>query len=147
MNRNTCAVFVQACHNSRAYATGSAGDEDYFVVECLFWHGIIHKDFSAYMQHEQPASLPQPDELSAEHCARVSDHIRAKIENAGAKIENAGGKISFAEFMHEALYAPGLGYYNAGSTKFGADGDFITAPEISSVFGRILARQTAEVCR
>lgn len=90
------------------------------------------------MQHEQPASLPQADELSAEHCVRVSEHIRAKIENAG-------GKISFAEFMHEALYAPGLGYYNAGSTKFGADGDFITAPEISSVFGRILARQTAEV--
>jgi SAM-dependent MidA family methyltransferase len=90
------------------------------------------------MQHEQPASLPHPDELSAEHCARVSDHIRVKIENAG-------GKISFAEFMHEALYAPGLGYYNAGATKFGADGDFITAPEISSVFGRVLARQTAEV--
>ena len=90
------------------------------------------------MQHEQPASLPQPDELSAKHCARVSDHIRAKVEDAG-------GKISFAEFMQEALYAPGLGYYNAGTAKFGADGDFITAPEISSVFGRILARQSAEV--
>jgi SAM-dependent MidA family methyltransferase len=90
------------------------------------------------MQHEQPASLPQADELSAEHCARVSDHIRAKIGDAG-------GKISFAEFMHEALYAPGLGYYNAGATKFGVGGDFITAPEISPIFGRILARQTAEV--
>jgi len=53
--------------------------------------------------------------------------------------------MSFAEFMHEALYAPELGYYNAGATKFGADGDFITAPEISSIFGRILARQSAEV--
>ena len=90
------------------------------------------------MQHEQPASLPQPDELSAKHCARVSDYIRAKVEDAG-------GKISFAEFMQEALYAPGLGYYNAGAAKFGADGDFVTAPEISSVFGRILARQSAEV--
>jgi len=92
------------------------------------------------MQHEQPASLPQPDGLSAKHCARVSDYIRAKVEDAG-------GKISFAEFMQEALYAPGLGYYNAGAAKFGAAGDFITAPEISSVFGRILARQSAEVLR
>lgn len=90
------------------------------------------------MQHEQPAALPRPDELSAQHCARVYDHIRKKIEGAG-------GKISFAEFMQEALYAPGLGYYAAGATKFGAEGDFITAPEISSVFGRILARQSAEV--
>jgi len=90
------------------------------------------------MQHEQPALLPQPDELSAKHCARASEHIRAKIDDTG-------GQISFAEFMQEALYASGLGYYNAGATKFGADGDFITAPEISSVFGRILARQSAEV--
>ncbi len=90
------------------------------------------------MQHEQPASLPQPDELSAKHCARVSDHIRARIDAAG-------GQISFAQFMQEALYAPGLGYYTAGATKFGVDGDFITAPEISSVFGRVLARQSAEV--
>lgn len=53
--------------------------------------------------------------------------------------------ISFAEFMHEALYAPGLGYYSAGSSKFGTDGDFVTAPEVSAVFGRVLARQVAEV--
>jgi len=90
------------------------------------------------MQYEQPTSLPQPDEVSARHSATVSAHIRKKIEAAG-------GNISFAEFMHEALYAPGLGYYSAGSRKFGADGDFVTAPEVSSVFGRVLARQSAEV--
>ena len=90
------------------------------------------------MQYEQPSSLPQPDQLSAEHSVRVRDHI-------GNRIRDAGGQISFAEFMHEALYAPGLGYYSAGATKFGPDGDFITAPEVSSVFGRILARQAAEV--
>jgi SAM-dependent MidA family methyltransferase len=49
--------------------------------------------------------------------------------------------------MHEALYAPGLGYYSAGATKFGAEGDFVTAPEVSTVFGRVLARQCAEVLR
>lgn len=61
------------------------------------------------------------------------------------KINAAGGQISFAEFMHEAMYAPGLGYYAAGSTKFGPDGDFVTAPEVSPIFGRVLARQLAEV--
>ena len=90
------------------------------------------------MQYEQPASLPQPDEQSAKHCARVSEHIRSRIDDAG-------GQISFAEFMHEALYAPGLGYYSSGLSKFGANGDFITAPEVSAVFGRVLARQCAEV--
>ncbi len=57
----------------------------------------------------------------------------------------ADGPVSFAEFMHEALYAPGLGYYSAGSTKLGAAGDFVTAPEVSSVFGAVVARQCAEV--
>lgn len=61
------------------------------------------------------------------------------------KIAAAGGFISFAEFMHHALYAPDLGYYTGGHTKFGAGGDFVTAPEISSLFGRVLARQISEV--
>src|SRR6185503_17370382 len=42
-------------------------------------------------------------------------------------------------------YAPGLGYYSAGATKFGGAGDFVTAPEVSSLFSRCLARQIAEV--
>lgn len=90
------------------------------------------------MQYEPAAALPQPDESSRQHCEQVSDHLRNKIADAG-------GSISFAEFMHEALYAPGLGYYSAGSIKFGAGGDFVTAPEVSPVFGRIVARQVAEV--
>jgi len=89
------------------------------------------------MQYKQPASLPPPDELSAKHSARVREHLRTRIGEAG-------GRISFAAFMQEVLYAPGLGYYNAGSTKFGADGDFVTAPEVSSLFGRVLARQCTE---
>jgi SAM-dependent MidA family methyltransferase len=47
--------------------------------------------------------------------------------------------------MKLALYAPGLGYYSAGTRKFGAAGDFITAPELSPLFSRCLARQCAEV--
>ncbi len=92
------------------------------------------------MPSKQPATLPPPDEVSAAHTAAVGDHLREKIRRAG-------GQISFATFMHEALYAPGLGYYSAGATKFGAEGDFTTAPEISPIFGRVLARQVAEVLR
>ena len=90
------------------------------------------------MQHPQTLSLPKPDVESATHSERVADYVRAKIRDAG-------GQISFAEYMHHCLYAPGLGYYGTGTTKFGAAGDFVTAPETSSVFGAILARQCAEV--
>ena len=83
------------------------------------------------------AELPEPDLASAAHSERVAAHIRELIAAQG-------GMISFAEFMHEALYAPGLGYYAAGATKFGAAGDFVTAPEVSPLFGRIVARQCAE---
>ena len=90
------------------------------------------------MPHDQPPILPIPDALSAAHCEEVTAFIRRQVENCG-------GSISFAEFMQHALYAPGLGYYAAGSTKFGAAGDFVTAPEVSGVFGHVVARQCAEV--
>lgn len=90
------------------------------------------------MQNEQPPLLPQPDSASAAHGAKVASFIREQILAAG-------GSISFAEYMQHALYAPGLGYYTAGSTKFGEAGDFVTAPEVSSVFGGVVARQCAEV--
>ena len=90
------------------------------------------------MQQQQNLSLPVPDAESEAHCAAVAEHIRQKIAGAG-------GQISFAEYMHLALYAPGLGYYSAGTTKFGEAGDFVTAPEVSPVFGRVLARQCAAV--
>ena len=88
------------------------------------------------MQHLSPTQLPDIDAASADHSEKVAQHI-------GEKIAANGGVISFAAFMHEALYAPGLGYYSAGATKFGAAGDFTTAPEISSLFGYVLARQCA----
>ena len=90
------------------------------------------------MQQEHSFSLPRPDAASAAH----SERIAARIRDA---IREAGGSISFAEYMHLCLYAPGLGYYAAGSRKFGRSGDFTTAPEVSSIFGAILARQCAEV--
>ncbi|GMU69772.1 MAG: hypothetical protein AMXMBFR37_21040 [Steroidobacteraceae bacterium] len=77
-----------------------------------------------------------PDETA--HAARVLAALRAAI---GA----AGGALDFAAFMQFALYAPGLGYYSAGAHKIGPGGDFTTAPEISPLFGRCIARQCREV--
>lgn len=70
----------------------------------------------------------------------TADEI-AHSEKLIEKIINSmdGGVISFADYMHQALYTPGLGYYTAGSTKIGESGDFVTAPEISSLFGQCLA--------
>ena len=84
--------------------------------------------------------LPIPGDDAQEHSERVKGYIREYINKGG-------GKISFDRYMDLVLYAPGLGYYAAGSQKFGRSGDFITAPEIGSLFSRCLARQVAEVLR
>ena len=84
--------------------------------------------------------LPEPSPDAAAHGLRLVDHIRIAIEAAG-------GSISFADYMNLALYAPGLGYYSAGTQKFGAAGDFVTAPEVSPLFSRCYARQIAELMR
>ena len=77
--------------------------------------------------------LPQPDATARGHSLQLVELIRQQIHTAG-------GAISFHAFMQLALHAPGLGYYSAGSRKFGAEGDFITAPETSPLFARCLAR-------
>ncbi len=85
-------------------------------------------------------SLPEPgpDQLAA------SQQLVRRIRS---DIAASGGWISFARYMELALYAPGLGYYSADSAKFGGGGDFVTAPQLSPLFGRVLARQLAEVLR
>lgn len=55
------------------------------------------------------------------------------------------GPMPFVRFMQQALYAPGLGYYSSGQQKFGKHGDFITAPELSSLFSQCIARQCLQV--
>ena len=85
-------------------------------------------------------TLPPLNAVEREHSERVTRHIRAFMEEGG-------GQIGFDAYMRLALYAPGLGYYSAGATKFGSHGDFVTAPEISSLFSRCLARQAADVLR
>lgn len=84
-----------------------------------------------------PADWPQPSPEALAHSARLLARLRDTIA--------AEGPLDFARYMELALYAPGLGYYSAGSRKFGAAGDFVTAPELSPLFGACLARQCAEV--
>ena len=91
------------------------------------------------MTSSAPRSILPP--LSVEE----QQHSAAVAARLQEEIAAAGGGLSFERFMELALYAPGLGYYSAGSTKFGAAGDFVTAPEISDTFSRCVAAQCAEV--
>lgn len=72
-------------------------------------------------------------------------HSRAVATLIRERVRAAGGWLPFEQFMELALYAPGLGYYSAGSVKLGPGGDFVTAPEISDLFSRCVARQCAQV--
>lgn len=87
--------------------------------------------------------MPQAEWAAPEPAAQA--HSERLIEFIRAEIDAAGGAIPFERYMDLALYAPGLGYYAAGARKFGEQGDFVTAPEVSPLFARCLARQCAEV--
>ena len=83
-------------------------------------------------------SKPDPDALAH------SERLRAVLQ---AQIIAAGGALPFSRFMELCLYAPGLGYYSAGATKFGAAGDFVTAPELGPLFAACVADSVAPVLR
>ena len=84
------------------------------------------------------STLPAPPPEAAAHSAQLAEHI-ANI------VCNEGDWIPFARYMELALYAPGLGYYSAGARKFGAEGDFVTAPELTPMFARCIAMQALQV--
>jgi SAM-dependent MidA family methyltransferase len=84
--------------------------------------------------------LPEPASEERAHSERLLALIRDEIAAAG-------GALDFSRYMELALYAPGLGYYSAGAAKFGAEGDFVTAPELGFVFARCLARALAPTLR
>ncbi len=89
------------------------------------------------MNHTQSLPEPSPDALS--HSEKLVSVIREEIQSAETQ------SISFRRYMEMALYQPKLGYYVAGSHKIGKHGDFITAPEISSLFSQCVANQCAQI--
>lgn len=89
------------------------------------------------MESIQIGDLPAPPAQLARHSKQVLAHILAEIRS--------GGPISFERYMELALYAPGLGYYSAGTAKFGPEGDFVTAPTSGDLFARCLARQIQQI--
>ena len=88
--------------------------------------------------HRGGLDLPAPDAPALAHSERLAQAI-------GERIEAAGGAVGFDEFMQMALYQPGLGYYTGPAVEFGETGDFVTAPEISPLFGQCLARQVEDL--
>ncbi len=84
------------------------------------------------------SDLPTPPAEALAHSEKLAALIRGDIATNG-------GWIPFSRFMELALYAPGLGYYTAGARKLGREGDFITAPEMTPLYGQTLARQAAGV--
>ncbi len=84
------------------------------------------------------AEMDAPDGEAARRSARLSELIAGEIESND-------GFIGFDRYWELALYAPQLGYYTAGLAGPGARGDFMTAPELSALFSRCVARQVAEI--
>jgi SAM-dependent MidA family methyltransferase len=81
-------------------------------------------------------TMPALDPAQSAHASLVLEALRARISARG-------GWIGFDEYLELVLYAPGLGYYSAGAAKLGAAGDFVTAPELSPLFGACVARACA----
>lgn len=83
--------------------------------------------------------LPEPEAEAKTVSAKLCALIASEIERTGP--------IPFQRYMELALYAPGLGYYAAGAHKFGASGDFITAPELGNILAECIAQALAPTLR
>ncbi|MBL0224344.1 MAG: SAM-dependent methyltransferase [Geobacteraceae bacterium] len=71
------------------------------------------------------------------HETRLNDILHQRIARQG--------RITFAEFMTACLYEPGLGYYTSPGRKVGAEGDFYTSISVHAAFGRVIAREIAQM--
>jgi SAM-dependent MidA family methyltransferase len=161
MNHHARASGVQHASDGSADAAGASSDEDNGIGHGRTWVGhrrgpitrrartsvaITNTSVIVRFYDSTPpphvsaptSTLPAPSAEALEH----SDRLRQRIRDA---IRAAGGWLGFDRYMALALYEPGLGYYAGGSTKFGAAGDFVTAPELSPLFGRTIARPLVDV--
>ncbi len=92
----------------------------------------------------QPASPRSQDPLP-QPAPEAQAHSQLLCEKIVSTIHQSGGWIPFPQYMEMALYAPALGYYSGGARKFGSAGDFVTAPEMTPLFGQTLARSIAPI--
>lgn len=99
----------------------------------LTYHSTVES-----LLNNTPETLPTPDAEAKNRSQLVKRQVQAACEDAA-------GWIRFSDYMNIALYQPAIGYYTGGLQKFGEQGDFITAPEVSPLFGQCLANQVAEV--
>ncbi len=137
MQRNGSAGRMQPAADRRTHTLRPTRHQYDFALHCtLHYTPDTHELTELYPT--MTATLPLPAPEAQVHSDRLRDLI---LDDIAAQ----DGWIPFSRFMELALYAPGLGYYSAGARKFGAAGDFVTAPEISPLFGRTLARQVAEI--
>jgi SAM-dependent MidA family methyltransferase len=131
--------------DARPGVHGVSGGSD-FLEQWLFRCHFPVFAFRVHRFHPMSQTFPPPlDDASRAHAKAMATHLRAAIAQAG-------GWLSFEHWMAEALYAPGLGYYAAGSAKLAEPamrvepaGDFVTAPELTPLFGQVLAAQVAQV--
>ena len=140
MNTDRGAVRVKAASHGSADAPRSPGDQHGAAGESLMHVRGVHVRSMQSVRMIMSAALPLPP-LTADEAA----HSRRLVHRIWEEIDARGGWLSFERFMEMALYEPGLGYYSAGATKLGAGGDFVTAPEVSSLFSRCLANQCGEI--
>jgi len=114
----------------------------------FFWENAVMPTPEPAMQRPAPANLPPLSPAAQAHSDAAAAQLRAAITANG-------GWLPFDHWMAQALYAPGLGYYAAGNVKLadGEDdakapaGDFVTAPQLTPLFARTVARQVAQVLR
>ena len=96
-----------------------------------------------------------PPARTSASVALHSESAHALAAHLAARIDAAQGWIGFDDYMAQALYTPGMGYYTGGATVFGtlpgatsatgqSGSDFVTAPEMSPLFGQALACQVAQ---
>ncbi len=96
----------------------------------------MHYADRIHQQIQALGNVPEPSVAAIAHSEKLYHHLQKQLSEH---------PLLFCDVMQQLLHAPGLGYYSAGAKKIGAEGDFITAPEISPFFGYALAQQCAEV--
>src|SRR4051812_36153708 len=149
MQHEVCARCMKPPADGGADAFGPTGDQHDFALHaaprlhcfCVCscpWSRESNTSMRVSPAEPATRELPLPGPDALDHSSRVTDFVR-NLVTAG------NGWISFADYMNAVLYAPGLGYYAAGARKFGAAGDFVTAPEITPLFGRTLAASVSSV--